>query len=854
MNQLLPSSGKSAGNLEYANVALNLPIDSLFTYHIPNHYLSDVEIGKRVVINFGNKSLTGVVIELTDKTPLKKVRDIREVLDERPILSTEMISFCKWVSQYYISPIGEVIFLSIPKNINIKSDIFYQLTDDYDERINSSNLRDNFLFDIIDYVKNSRFGVTKKQIEKKFKFDNLSKQINLLLEHGIVYSESLYSKPTKEKIVKQVNANYSALNMLELMKEHKIKSDKQKKFLQELLKTKDKDLNELMKEVGIGLSSVQSLELKELIKIKEVRKIRTSEDIFEETDKSITLNDNQIKALDEINAGIDSNKFSPFLLFGITGSGKTEVYINATQHALKQSKTAIILVPEISLTPQLIYRFKARLGDKVGVIHSRLSDGERLDTFDRIKNGYYKVIIGARSALFALVKNPGLIVVDEEHDTSYKQENSPRYHGRDSALMRAKINECVVILGSATPSLESYYNAESGRYKLLTLGIRAGNIKMPAVEIIDLNEREKLKEKEYLESNTNYIKKDFFDLIDKVRVKFLSKELLVEIDKRIDRKESIIILQNRRGFHTYIECMACNTVEMCPRCSIALTYHKAFNLLKCHYCGFSKKKSILCTSCGSEKLVEMGAGTERVEDELIKLFPDVKITRMDSDTLTTKNKYQKILKDFYDKKIDILVGTQIISKGLDFPDVTLVGVINADIGLLNPDFRAGEKTFQILTQVAGRSGRAEKEGEVLIQTTHPEYFLFGNVKEHDYLSFYKNEIRMREQANYPPFSRVAIIEIKCEDRFLAEAKIKEVYNFVKMKDANNLLDMLPPNPPLFSKLRDKYRYHLLIKSPKQKDASGNYLNSVLRAVKAYAEKNLPAKIHLTIDIDAVNLL
>lgn len=838
----------------YAHVALNVPIDSLFTYKIPEHFSSQVAPGIRVVVNFGNKILTGVVIELSDNEPSRKVKEIRDVLDNKPILQEEMISFCKWVSQYYISPIGEVIFLSIPKNINIKSDIFYQLTEDYIDKLNESKLRDNFLFDIIDYIKKHKSAVTKKQIEKKFKFDDLSKQMNLLLEAGVIYNESLYSKPTREKIIKLVNANYTSESLDRVIADNKIKSEKQKKFLNELLKYKDKVLNELMKEVGITSASVSSLELKELIVVKEVRKMRSSEDIFEETEKNITLNDEQLECFNELKSAIDSNAFASFLLFGITGSGKTEVYINAARHALSKNKTAIILVPEISLTPQLIHRFRTKFGDKVGVIHSRLSEGERLDTFDRIKNGYYKIIIGARSALFAPVKNLGLIVVDEEHDHSYKQENSPRYQGRDSALVRAKFNECTVVLGSATPSMESFYNAESGKYKLLTLGVRAGNFKLPEVKIVDLNEREKLKEKEYIESNTNFIKKDFFDLIDKVRLKFLSKDLLVDIDKRLERKESVIILQNRRGFHTYIECMSCNTVEMCPRCSIALTYHKAIDLLKCHYCGFSKRKPMLCSNCGAQKLVEMGAGTERVEEELIKLFPDARITRMDSDSLTSKNHYQKILKDFYDKKIDILVGTQIISKGLDFPDVTLVGVVNADIGLLNPDFRAGERTFQILTQVAGRSGRAEKEGEVLIQTTHPEYFLFANVKEHNYLDFYRNEIKTREAAGYPPFSRVAIIEIKCEDRILAESKIKEIYNFVKMKDETKKLDMLPPNPPLFSKLRDKYRYHLLLKSPKQKDASGSYLNSVLRAVKIYADKNLPTKTHLTVDVDAVNLL
>ncbi len=444
--------------------------------------------------------------------------------------------------------------------------------------------------------------------------------------------------------------------------------------------------------------------------------------------------------------------------------------------------------------------------------------------------------------------------MDEEHDSSYKQESLPKYNGKDAAIVRAKINNAVVILGSATPSIESYYNAAQGKSELLVLKNRASTIKLPLIKVIDLTKRKKEQESEFINSGNKYIKDDFVDILEKSRVKFLSMELIIEISERLDKKESIIILQNRRGYHAYIECLNCHTVEMCERCNISMTYHKFGEFLKCHFCGFTKNKIIRCSTCGSPRIIPMGAGTEKVEEELVKIFSGAKIVRMDSDTLTSKNSYQKILNDFYNKEIDILVGTQLISKGLDFPDVTLVGVVNADIGLLNPDFRATERTFQILTQVSGRSGRSEKPGEVIIQTNHPEYYVFENVVAHDYLGFYEREIRSREAANYPPFSRLCVLEIRSKQQHLAESKVKEIFNLVMHLDKEKTLEVLPPNPPLFSKLKDQYRYHLLIKSIKSKDRTGKKLNAILNTVKKYMKEKMTSNVTGTIDVDAMNLL
>lgn len=839
----------------YVNIALNVPIDKLFTYKVPEYYIDEIEIGKRVLVSFGKKTLTGLILSTSDKTDLSYVKNIKSILDDERIISDELIKFCKWVAEYYIAPIGEVLFSAVPRNINITSELYFSLTDDYLDRLDKSKLKDELLIDIVKiFEKSNDHKLTRNQLSKRLNSKQVIPLLKKLVDAGILLKESLYSKPTKEKLVKIITPLYDPDELHRVIKENKIKGEKQLLFLEFLDGNKEAEMSLVNEHIGITLASLRSLEKKGIIKIREERRIRRSEDIFTEKKKYVSLNSEQERCLHEINEAVDAGKFTPFLLYGVTGSGKTEVYLRAIENVLSKEKNAIVLVPEISLTPQLIHRFRMKFGDLIGVIHSRLSDGERLDTFDKIRNGGYHIVIGARSALFAALDNIGIIIVDEEHDSSYKQENSPRYNGRDSAIIRAQMNNAVVVMGSATPSIESYTNALASKYELLELPNRATNIKMPDIKIIDTSHRDKDRTEDYLQSRSEKVKQDFLDFIDRVRVKFLSKDIIIALDDRLDKKESTILLQNRRGYHAYIECMSCSHVEMCPRCDIALTYHKAFEKMLCHYCGYSRSMTTNCTQCNSDRLLPMGAGTERVEEEIAKLFPSATVERMDSDTLTSRVKYQQILNDFYEHKIDILVGTQIISKGLDFPNVTLVGVVNADIGLLNPDFRATEKTFQILTQVSGRSGRSEKIGEVFIQTNHPDYFVFDNVRNHDYNAFYYNEIKARRAVNYPPYSRLALIESKSEDRRLAEGKIKEMFNFIKSADKKNVLDVLPPHPPLFSKLKDKYRYHLLIKSPKVKDPAGKYLNKILREVKAYADENVPHKVQIIIDVDVMSLM
>lgn len=824
----------------YANIALDTPLDQTFTYTIPDYLIKDVKVGSRVLVPFGNRTLTGFVLNLSKETEVEKLRQIHSVLDIEPILNSEMIEFSKWISDYYLSPIGEIISQFIPKNISINSEILFELSEDYYKQLSALKKPNEIVFDVIKVISESKDKrLSRKQLENKIG-SNLSYHLDYLVKHNVLVKKQTYTTATKEIFTKYVKRKFKAGSVEEIISENKIKVEKQKELLKILSENDRVEQIDLTKKFKFSPSTINSLLKKELIEVFEVKKYRKPENNFDEERKDLTLNQEQQVCFNEILKSISENKFQPFLIHGITGSGKTEVYIRVLEEVIKAGKTGIVLVPEISLTPQLISRFKNKFNDIVGVIHSKLSEGERLDNFLGIKEGKIKIVIGPRSALFAPLRNIGIIIVDEEHEVSYKQENSPRYNARDMAIIRAKLNNAPAVLGSATPSVESYFNALKGKYKLLKLTTRATDAELPYIKIIDLKNQEK--------SDGFYHN----DEIEKSKVRFISKELLYAIQKRIIKKESVILLQNRRGYHSYIECVNCGYVEVCVRCNISLTYHKHIDYLKCHICGFNEKMITKCKECGCSKLVESGAGTEKIEEELNTIFQNAVIERMDSDTMVSKFKYQKVLNEFSKGKIDILVGTQIISKGLDFPNVTLVGVVNADIGMLLPDFRAEERTFQLLTQVAGRSGRSNKSGEVLIQTRHYEYGLFENVRDHNYEAFYRETIKSREEANYPPFSRVALIELKSKDYEECKYKADEIYKLLKKFKYANYLSIGAVTQPLISKVKDQYRFHIVVKSSKQTDPSGKLLIEAFSMVKNNVSNT--ANIKVTYDIDTYNFM
>lgn len=550
----------------------------------------------------------------------------------------------------------------------------------------------------------------------------------------------------------------------------------QEKIL-ELLKENKKVKKEVLNKISV--SSVNTL-LKKNILLEEKEENYRYNLINEEKIK-FNLNEEQQKVYKEIFNSINTNE--TFLLYGVTGSGKTNVYMKVIEDVIKNNKTAILLVPEISLTPQIIKRFTSYFSN-IAVLHSGLSDGEKYDEWRKINEGKVNIVIGARSAIFAPLKNIGVIIIDEEHSQTYKQENNPRYNAIDIAKERCKYHNCPLILGSATPSLESFARAKKGVYKLLELKNRYNNNSLPKVEIIDMN-------KEFKKASG-----------------YFSNTLIDQIKETLERNEQVILFLNRRGYSSFLTCSSCGYVEKCPNCDISLTYHKSSNMLRCHYCGYATKRKKLCPKC-QEEFKDYGIGTEKVEEELKSLIKDAKIIRMDVDTTTTKNAHAKIINSFLEEKYNILIGTQMIAKGLDFPNVTLVGVLNADIGLNFPDFRSSETTFSLLNQVLGRSGRGNKEGKVLIQTFNPEHYAITYTKNHDYLGFYNEEMKIRKILKYPPYYYICLIKIISKDYNLASKSSYDVVNYLKQNIKNEII--LGPSVCNVFKLNNNYRFQIIIK-------------------------------------------
>lgn len=575
--------------------------------------------------------------------------------------------------------------------------------------------------------------------------------------------------------------------------------------------------NGSVKVISSNISSVTSLANKGLIKTIS-REVYRYNDNTIENKHTVFLNEEQSKVVKEVIDNLNTN--NTYLLKGVTGSGKTEVYMHIIKEVIDRGMQAIMLVPEISLTPQIVSRFRQRFNNEVAVLHSGLSDGERYDEYRKIKKGLVKIVVGARSAIFSPFQNLGVIIIDEEQVTSYKQENNPRYHTRDVALFRCKYHNCPLVLGSATPSLESYARAKKGVYKLLTLNKRANNKLMPEIRIVDMKK----------EIRNNYHN--------------ISLELENAIKEKLDKKEQIIILLNRRGYSSMLTCKDCGEVIKCPNCDISLTYHKTSNTLRCHYCGYGTKVQDRCPSCYGRSLTMYGLGTEKLEEELVKKF-NARVVRMDLDTTTSKKAHSKIIKDFLEQKYDILVGTQMIAKGLDFPNVTLVGVINADASLNIPDFRSSEYTYQLLSQVSGRSGRDKKEGIVIIQTLNPEHYSIKYAKDHDYDGFFNYEMRIRKKLGYPPYYYLTLIKILSRDYQLCMKEANKVGEFLRKNLPSDVIVLGPSIASTF-KVNNIYHFQCIIKYKKEDD-----IKEVLRTIDNIYKVN--TKVRIEMDIDPVRL-
>ncbi|MCX6174912.1 MAG: primosomal protein N' [Ignavibacteriales bacterium] len=819
----------------FCQVVFPLPFRKAFTYSIPDELTDSVKVGVRVVAPFGKRVLTGFVISNSKMADIKeKIKPIRDVLDEKPIFDRTALKFYEWISEYYLSSLGEALKNSVPYGTEIESKRRIVSDKDFCEKLLNQERKKTSLCAKLLTAFSQKEVHSIFTLQKEVKNKNIYSLLRSFEKIGAVtLLDETSAAKVKAKMVKFVKIEKSIDEIYEQMPEIEKKSPKQVVLLLELLSSKEPvALSELLRKTKSAASTVNSLEKKGLVKIfdKEIERVYT--ETYKEESKQIILTEPQLQIVNRINDTIEKNTFETFLLHGITGSGKTQVYIELAKKIIEKGKSVIILVPEISLTPQITSRFYNYFGDLTAVLHSRMSLGERYDSWRRIIAGKSKVVIGPRSALFAPLQNIGLIVVDEEHDQSYKQYDLvPKYHARDAAIIRAKFSECPVVLGSATPSVESMYNALNGKYNLLELPDRIDNAKLPLIKLVDVTIEKKMKRMESI----------------------FSREILDEIGNRLKKKESVIILQNRRGFATQVFCNDCGEVVTCPDCSVSMVHHLNKNILQCHYCGIVKHVPKACTNCGSLALKFFGTGTQRVEDELDYYFPSAKIERVDSDSINKKGKLGEILNSFRKGEIDILVGTQMVSKGLDFSNVTLVGVVAAETSLWIPDFRADERTFQLLTQVAGRSGRSEKEGEVIIQTQNQKHFVLQKVLMNDYKGFYEREILLREQGEYPPFTRIGLIEMKDEKEDRVQAGIREFFDYLRKHGKG--LKMTPPTEAIIYKIKGMYRFQILIKSHKKFDPSGKQLrNAILNSFVEFNQRSRYRDIKLIIDIDPQSII
>lgn len=824
----------------FAQVALPLPLSEPLTYRILLHLEGKLDLGFRVLVPLRKKTVTGFIVGLSATSSLSDVKDIGDVLDPYPLFSSEMLELTKWVSDYYLCSWGEALRAALPSELMLKSEMYVRKkaeggrSEVPKKSKTHVSARQQRILEILADGEERKLSWLSRTLKAKGLYADL---YDLSKKGEIEIDERLDKTGVQvqhEKTVRLKDFDRSAENM-ELLQSAvsatKKKSPAQARCLEVLLESQGElTWKELTAEHKIGTSSLATLERKGLIEFGQAEKIRESDwglDLPETQPVSLTRE--QTDTLDKIKAALHKSTYSPFLVYGVTGSGKTQIYIEAIKEVLKSGKQALVLVPEISLTPQIISRFKANFGPQVGCLHSRMSAGERFDTWRRIKKGDIPIVVGARSAVFSPFENLGLIVADEEHVASYKQDDpAPRYNGRDVAVMRAKLAGATVILGSATPSLESYHNALKGKYALCQLKERVEKQKLPAVTIVDLGNERREGSRKLLSANLQSLLKD-----------------------RTGKGEQVLLFLNRRGFSTFIKCEDCGYVEKCPRCNITLTFHRTDFTLRCHYCNYQKKAPDSCPGCRGFRFTYRGAGTQKIEDELKKDFPNASMQRMDLDSTAKKGAHRRLLSDFGKKKFGVLVGTQMITRGLDFPDVTLVGVISADMGLDLPDFRSKERTFQLLTQVAGRAGRGDREGRVVVQTYYPEDWAIKLAASHDFEEFYRRELEQRRELGYPPFNHLILLVFSGRTLKTVTEKARKFASRLGRKTKGQKgLEILGPAPAPLPKIKNQYRWQLLIKTKSILGTSG-LIRKLLEEEKTSKQNTA---VRITIDVDPVDML
>ncbi len=801
----------------YVHVVLPLPVETPFTYSVGE---GEVERGTRVVVPFGARTLTGVVVETGVEPPdPATIRPVIRVLDDEPSLPGTLLDLAHWVSEYYMCSWGEAARAALPPGIDVTSSLRVRRAD------GAPGSEDPVESALLEHLAD-RGDASVVALSRAV--DGCSPAILRRMErNGLVHIFAAVSSPrvtvATERTVRLVDPSSKA------------PGGKQRAVLEFLDGGGEVAVSTVLGSTGASHATLRSLELRGAVSIGERETTRSTEaeELLERPVSPGDFHAHQHLAADRISEAVDEARFQAFLLHGVTGSGKTEVYMAALARTLAAGRSGIVLVPEIALTPQTVRRFRARFGDRIAVLHSRLSDGERYDAWRAIRRGDFDVVIGPRSAVFAPVRNLGLVIVDEEHESSYKQfDPAPRYHARDVAVVRASREGAVCVLGSATPSLESLYNARSGKYELLTMPERItppghDPARLPEVRIIDLAAERRSGRGDGI----------------------VSAPLQAAIRRRLDDGQQVILLQNRRGFAPVLECVACGWSPACPDCAVTLTYHKAKRQLRCHYCGRAFRYDHRCGGCGGSTLEHLGAGTQRVEEDLAGLFPDARILRMDLDTTSGRNAHDRILSTFGRGEADILLGTQMVAKGLDFERVTLVGVVDADAGLLLPDLRSDERIFQLLTQVAGRAGRAELRGEVLLQTRNPDHPVIRLARRHDYDGFAETVLPARHALGYPPFTRLVRVDFRGPDeRDVATLAERWKRSF---DPAGHAVECIGPAAAFVPRVRKTWRMHVLLKAQRSVPASA--LRDVVRDTTERAGRP-PARTRIAIDVDPTDLL
>jgi len=818
----------------FVDVVLPLSIPNTYTYRLPYELNDHIKTGIRVIVPFGRKKLyTAIVAKIHEEVPKNyQVKYVESILDKEPIIIANQFKLWKWISEYYMANLGDVMNAALPSNFKLGSETKICIHPDFDKNYDNLSDQEYLIIEALELQEE----LSLKEVSEILEIKTIQPHIKKLIEKkAAIVSEELKSKyRPKYKSFVQIHPSIltedqlgTILNDLEASTRNKKQVDTLLQVIQQTNWRNGEQIPVLKKTLidgGVSDSSLATLSKKEILDIFSAEISRLSESDIDVNDIK-ALSENQERAYQEINTHFEDKDV--VLLHGVTSSGKTEIYVKLIQDALDRGEQVLYLLPEIALTAQLINRLRHYFGDLVGVYHSRFNQNERIEIWNKVLNNdphQYRIILGARSSVFLPYSNLGLIVVDEEHENSFKQyDPAPRYNARDVAIVLAIQHKAKVLLGSATPSIETYFNAKEGRYGLVELHERFGGVKMPEILCADLEKETKQKT----------IKSHF------------SSFLLTEMESALERGEQIILFQNRRGYVPMWSCEMCGWVPQCNNCDVSLTYHKSSNALKCHYCGYILPPPSSCGACGSRKLKMIGFGTEKIEDELGIYLPQAKVQRMDMDTTRSKNAYANIISDFENKRIDILVGTQMVTKGLDFENVGLVGVLSADQMLKFPDFRAFERSYQLMSQVAGRAGRKNKRGKVIIQAFDPNHWIIQKVIQHDYIGMYTQEIIERRNFHYPPFYRMINIQLRHKDRdnvqFGAQYLAKLLTDVFKER-------VLGPEVPFVGRVRNLYLQNITLKF--ERNASPKKVKDILKQkLDDFLAQHEFRSIRVIIDID-----